>query len=218
MSLQLPPNKEHAHARVSGVFPKKEKEKEKAGQFFPQAEGEVLPVGWQPSDTEMAALEQTFPTLDLAKELKNFQRHNITKGKTSWNWHLSFEGWCETATKRHQEQQSSAKKNKQSSGTYVGSNGKGNGQPHTQNGGVVTPATPTTSPPADPPLHHFGEVDWKAQYAALPPEQQQAYREKAEAVIRAGVGDKYDWLWDEKTRARTLQANIQKLVEAEASV
>lgn len=52
----------------------------------------------------------------------------------------------------------------------------------------------------------------EARYAALTPAELAAYRQSVEEEIKAKVGDRFDWLWDETVREGTIKANILKLI------
>jgi hypothetical protein len=62
----------------------------------------------------------------------------------------------------------------------------------------------------------LGNALAEARYAALAPEELADYRRRVEEEIKALVGDRFDWLWDEAVREATIKANILKLItEAE---
>lgn len=52
-------------------------------------------------------------------------------------------------------------------------------------------------------------------YALLDPAERAAYRERVEGEIKAKVGERFDWLWDESVREVTLKANILRLIADE---
>jgi hypothetical protein len=52
-------------------------------------------------------------------------------------------------------------------------------------------------------------------YAKLDPNEREAYRLRAEENIKAKVGERFDWLWDESVRETTLKANILRLIADE---
>lgn len=52
-------------------------------------------------------------------------------------------------------------------------------------------------------------------YAALDPAEREAYRQRVEEKIKAKVGERFDWLWDESVRETTLKANILRLIADE---
>ncbi len=52
-------------------------------------------------------------------------------------------------------------------------------------------------------------------YAILDPAEREAYRQRVEAKIKAKVGERFDWLWDESVRETTLKANILRLIADE---
>lgn len=52
-------------------------------------------------------------------------------------------------------------------------------------------------------------------YAKLAPAEREAYRLRAEEDIKAKVGERFDWLWDESVREITLKANILRLIADE---
>lgn len=60
-----------------------------------------------------------------------------------------------------------------------------------------------------PPL---GNTLAEARYAALTAEEMADYRGRVEEEIKAVVGDRFDWLWDEAVREATIKANIIKLI------
>jgi hypothetical protein len=61
------------------------------------------------------------------------------------------------------------------------------------------------------------ELQTKAQqrYEALPPAVLQAYRQRVEEQIKARVGERFDWMWDEGVREATIKANILRLIVEE---
>lgn len=52
-------------------------------------------------------------------------------------------------------------------------------------------------------------------YARLDPNERESYRLRAEENIKAKVGERFDWLWDESVRETTLKANILRLIADE---
>lgn len=52
-------------------------------------------------------------------------------------------------------------------------------------------------------------------YESLHPEEREAYRQRVEENIKAKVGERFDWLWDESVRETTLKANILRLIADE---
>jgi hypothetical protein len=52
-------------------------------------------------------------------------------------------------------------------------------------------------------------------YESLGPDEREAYRQKVEEDIKAKVGERFDWLWDESVRETTLKANILRLIADE---
>lgn len=58
----------------------------------------------------------------------------------------------------------------------------------------------------------------EARYASLSPEVLRTYRQRVEEEIKAKVGDKFDWLWDEGVREATIKANIFRLIQEEESL
>ncbi|MBI1766484.1 MAG: hypothetical protein HYR56_34185 [Acidobacteria bacterium] len=52
-------------------------------------------------------------------------------------------------------------------------------------------------------------------YATLDPAERAAYRQRVEGEIKAKVGERFDWLWDESVREATLKANILRLIADE---
>lgn len=61
----------------------------------------------------------------------------------------------------------------------------------------------------DPAEQHFSN---------LSEEEQSAYRQRVEAEIKAKIGERFEWLWDESVREATLKANILKLIAEEKSL
>lgn len=52
-------------------------------------------------------------------------------------------------------------------------------------------------------------------YETLDPVERAAYRQRVEEQIKAKVGERFDWLWDESVRETTLKANILRLIADE---
>lgn len=52
-------------------------------------------------------------------------------------------------------------------------------------------------------------------YACLNPDEREAYRQRVAENIKAKVGERFDWLWDESVRETTLKANILRLIADE---
>ena len=61
-------------------------------------------------------------------------------------------------------------------------------------------------------LPMLGNALVEARYAALSQEELADYRRRVEEEIKAVVGDRFDWLWDEAVREATIKANIMKLI------
>jgi hypothetical protein len=77
--------------------------------------------------------------------------------------------------------------------------------------GTDAPASsPTSDLTLDLPAPANALVE--ARYGALAPEELTAYRRRVEEEIKAKVGDRFDWLWDEAVREATIKANILKLI------
>ena len=92
-------------------------------------------------------------------------------------------------------------------------------QRETQQRGLFQSAPPATLPVTteqgsdisinlSAPANALAEV----RYAALSPEELADYRRSVEEEIKAKVGDRFDWLWDEAVREATIKANILKLI------
>jgi hypothetical protein len=88
-----------------------------------------------------------------------------------------------------------------------------------QQRGLFQSAPPTTSPVTTEQgsdlsidLSASASALAEARYAALEPEQLAAYRQSVEEEIKAKVGDRFDWLWDEAVREATIKANILKII------
>lgn len=79
--------------------------------------------------------------------------------------------------------------------------GQGSGEPATAQPNYLT--TDLLAP---------GNMLAEARYAALTPAELAAYRQRVEGEIKAKVGDRFDWLWDEAVREATIKVSILKLI------
>ena len=76
-------------------------------------------------------------------------------------------------------------------------------------GGTDSDAPQVTSDA--PPVDDF-DARVEAELTAMPIEEAARMREEIVEEVRAKVGDKYDWLWDEETRRSTVNARMRSKV------
>jgi hypothetical protein len=83
--------------------------------------------------------------------------------------------------------------------------------------GQSASADPQTQKPEMPEKPERNDLLAKAEerYRNLPAAMLQAYRERVAEEIKAKVGEKFEWLWDEGVREATIKANVLRLIVEE---